>query len=226
MRNPRLGLLLFALGASLVAACEAVLDPIDVAAGCPDKPLRAPEEWAPAPTGALIDDFEDGDLWLIESEGRTGNWYHYPVMSTMVAGDASTTCVAHGKRSGHFVATGAGDPGSNWNASMVDPFTDVIPYDASKWSGFSFWIAAGATSEGAEMTVGVNTPGVLASGDYHRTFITLTRTWTRVSIRFEDLKQMGVGTPPVLPVPKERIVNFIFWPANPFDFWIDDFRFE
>ena len=32
---------------------------------------------------------------------------------------------------------------------MVDPFTDVIPYDASAWSGFSFWIAAGElTSDG------------------------------------------------------------------------------
>ena len=26
---------------------------------------------------------------------------------------------------------------------MIDPFTAVIPYDASAWGGFSFWIATG-----------------------------------------------------------------------------------
>ena len=32
--------------------------------------------------------------------------------------------------------------------------------------------------------------------------------------------------PPVPLLPRDRLVNFIFWPKNPFDFWIDDFRFE
>ena len=77
-----------------------------------------------------------------------------------------------------------------------------------------------------EMTVGINTPGVLASGDYHLIAIKLTPTWTRWSIRFDDLKQKGFGDPPIPLLPRDRLVNFIFWPTNPFDIWIDDFRFE
>ena len=233
MKSSPLALLLGAI-APWLPACGATVEPIQVAAGCPDMPLRGPGEWADAPLEAVIDDFEDGDLSLIKVADRTGNWYPFPVTSTTVAGEASTNCVARGLRSGHFVATGNGDPGSNWNASMVDPFTAVIPYNASAWSGFSFWIAAGDTvGEATEMTVGINTPGVLASegycttcGDYHLISISLTRTWTRWSIRFDDLKQKGFGEPPVPVLPRDRLVNFIFWPKNPFDIWIDDFRFE
>ena len=233
MRNPHLGLLLFAFGSSL-AACDAAVDPIDVDVGCPDMPLRGPGQWAAASPEAVIDDFEDGDLSLIKVAGRTGSWYPYPVSSPVAAGEASTKCAARGARAGHFVATGDADLGANWNASMIDPFTSVIPYDASAWSGFSFWIAAGDTTGGAtEMTVGINTPGVVASegfcttcGDYHLTSVTLTRSWTRWSIRFDDLKQKGFGVPPVPLLPRDRLVNFIFWPKSPFDIWIDDFRFE
>jgi hypothetical protein len=234
MRNPCLGLLLFAFAASL-AACNAAVDPIGVDVVCPDKPLRGPQEWANAQPEAVLDDFEDGDLSLIKVAARTGNWYPFPVSSATAAGEASTKCVARGLRSGHFVATGDGNPGPNWNASMVDPFTAVIPYDASAWSGFSFWIAmgGGTAAEVADMTVGINTPGVLASegfcttcGDYHLTTIKLTRSWTRWSIRFDDLKQRGFGDPPIPLLPRDRLVNFIFWPSNPFDIWIDDFRFE
>ena len=63
-------------------------------------------------------------------------------------------------------------------------------------------------------------------GDYHSTSVTLTRHWTRWSIRFDDLKQDGFGVPAVPELPRDRLVNFIFWPMNPFDLWIDDFRFE
>ncbi len=70
MRNPRLGLLLFAFASSL-AACNAAVDPIDVDVGCPDKPLRGPQEWAAAKPEAVLDDFEDGDLSLFEVAGRT-----------------------------------------------------------------------------------------------------------------------------------------------------------
>jgi len=45
-------------------------------------------------------------------------------------------------------------------------------------------------------------------------------------VRFDDLKQRGFGMPPVERVSSDQLVNFIFWPANPFDIWIDDFRFE
>ena len=231
MRNPRLGLLLFAFCWSL-AACNAAVDPIDVTAGCPDMPLRGPEEFAAASPESVIDDFEDGDLLLTRVADRSGSWYPFPVSSPTTTGGASTKCAARGLQSGHFLAVGAADGAVNWNATMVDPFTAVIPYDASPWGGFSFWIAAGETvTLPFDTTVGINTTDVIDAGgvcmtcgDYHLVRIPLTRSWTRWSIRFEDLKQKGFGVPQVA-LRKDRVVNFIFWPKQ-IDLWIDDFRFE
>ena len=183
--------------------------PIDVKAGCPDKPLRGPDEFPAASPESVIDDFEDGDLSVTKSDNRTGSWYSFPVVSPGTTGLASSKCAARGKLSGHFIATaGDGGTGANWNASNVDPFTDVRP-SASAWGGFSFWIAAGDADSVGDMTVGINTPGVVAGGmcmpcgDYHRTVIQLTRSWTRVSLRFEDLMQMGFGEPKFPLLPKE-----------------------
>jgi hypothetical protein len=231
MRRSPIPLLLTAMG-SLLPACQPSVEPIKVAAGCPDMPIRGPEQYADTVPEAVIDDFEDGDLKVVAIAGRSGSWYSFPVASATAAGEASTRCVARGTRSGHFVVT-SGDNPTNWNASMVDPFTAVIPYDASAWGGFSFWIGTGdPAAVGTAMTVGLNTPGVVAGGgctmcgDYHSTSVTLTRSWTRWSIRFDDLKQRGFGVPQIPQVPSDQLVNFIFWPPNPFDFWIDDFRFE
>jgi hypothetical protein len=224
--------LLLAATGSWLLACNPALTPIEVGADCPDMPIRGPEQWADATPEAVIDDFEDGDEWVNAVAGRTGNWYSFPAGSTTAAGGAGTKCAARGERSGHFVVTSSNNP-TNWNVSMYFPFTAVIPYDASAWGGFSFWIATGnPADDGTTMTVGINTPGVvlggacMTCGDYHNTAVTLTRNWTRWSIRFADLKQEGWGVPQIPQLPKDQIVNFIFWPANPFDFWIDDFRFE
>jgi hypothetical protein len=231
MKPPRLGALVFAFG-SWLAACSAAVDPIAVKAGCPEMPLRGPAEFDAVLPESVIDDFEDGDLLVTRIAHRTGSWYPFPVSSPATTGVASTRCAASGLRSGHFTAVGD-DAAVNWNVTMVDPFTAVIPYDASAWSGFSFWIAAGETLElPVDISVGINTTDVVdpggvctTCGDYPLVQgIPLTRNWTRWSFRFEDLKQKGFGVPPTA-LRTDRIVNFIFWPKQ-IDFWIDDFRFE
>ena len=236
MRCFPLRVLLVAMGSSL-AACNAAVDPIFPGDGCPEMPIRGPEKFANVQPEAVIDDFEDGNLKVVEVAGRTGAWYSFPGGTQAAAGQATTRCVARGLRSGHFIVTSsAADVGTgmNWNVSFDGMFPNVLSYDASPWSGFSFWIASGDIADAAtEMVVGVNTPEVLAGnaictvcGDYHRVTIPLTRNWTRWSIRFDQLKQDGTGQPPVPLLPKEHLMNFIFWPKNPFDIWIDDLRFE
>ena len=78
MSNPRLGLLLFAFGSSL-AACNAAVDPIDVTVRVPGQTATRPRGIASRlPNEAVIDDFEDGDLWLLKSADAHGELVSLP----------------------------------------------------------------------------------------------------------------------------------------------------
>ena len=236
--------LLFLLASGVVAlgACApSVLEPIEVMSGCPDMPLRGPEEHAFAPPETVIDDFEDGDLKLTAIAGRTGSWVGFGTLGATVFGESSSKCAARGRRSGHLTSTpGTTTYAANWNAVMVDPFSEAHAWDASAYSGFSFWMATG-TSTPFQTPIGVSTVDTLPAGgvcnnaaggcnDYYairkpeRT-ITLTNTWTRYVFNFADLKQFGFGIPAV-PLNKSKLVSLLIWPENPFDIWIDDVRFE
>ena len=97
MKSYPFGLLLGAIG-SWLPACGATVEPIVVADGCPDMPLRGPGEWANVALEAVIDDFEDGDLKVMDIAGRSGSWYSFPVASPTAVGEASTRCAARGTR--------------------------------------------------------------------------------------------------------------------------------
>ena len=48
----------FPVGLPLFMGCAGSVQPIDVMDGCPEMPLRGPEEFASAPSDDMIDDFE------------------------------------------------------------------------------------------------------------------------------------------------------------------------
>jgi hypothetical protein len=241
---PRLRLLL-ACGVVALGGCgPSSVQPIDVMVGCPQMPVRGPEEFAFAPPETVIDDFEDGDLKLTPVAGRTGSWVGFGTSGATIFGESSNRCAARGMRAGHL--TSAAPPGStyvaysaNWNAVMIDPFSEAHPWDASAYSGFSFWMATG-TSSPFQTPMGVSTVDTLPAGgvcsnpngcnDYYairmpsRT-ITLTNTWTRYVFKFADLKQFGFGIP-LVPLNKSKLVSLLIWPEDEFDIWIDDVRFE
>src|SRR3954462_13334591 len=122
MKNVAVRLLaLSAVALPASTGCDPSLTLIEVASGCPDMPLRGPAEIAPASADAVIDDFEDGDLWLKRVGNRTGSWVGFgtPTMAT-VFGEASSRCVAHGKYSGHLTGTDLVAYGGNWNGVLID----------------------------------------------------------------------------------------------------------
>lgn len=234
-------LLLLASGVVAPGACAPLVQPIDVMSGCPEMPVRGPEEYAFAPPETVIDDFEDGDLKLMAVAGRMGSWVGFATLGASVFGESSSRCAARGLRAGHLtsMAPVGVTYAANWNAVMIDPFSEAQAWDASAYSGFSFWIATG-TSSPFETPIGVSTVDTLPAGgvcsnpagcnDYYairkpdRTF-TLTSTWTRHVFKFADLKQFGFGVP-LVPLNKSKLVSLLIWPEKPFDIWIDDVRFE
>ena len=227
-----------------VAGCAPSVAPIDVMEGCPEMPLRGPEEFASAPQEAMIDDFETGDLKLNPIAGRMGSWVG--VSSTPAAtwsAEASTKCVARGLHSGHLTSTTPmPNYPVNFNAVLIEPFMEANGWDASAYRGFSFWIAAGPTAlPPIETPIGVTTVDTVAGGgicsapggvcgDYYaipqKDRIQLTRNWTRHVIMFDDLVQYGFGIPQVPVLNRSKLVSIMIWPQAQFDIWIDDVRFE
>jgi hypothetical protein len=208
--------------------------------------LRGPAQFAPASPEAVIDDFEDGDvngdMQLDMNLTRTvrpmaGSWVGFatPGYGT-TDGAASAECVANGRHSGHVTGSQLMTYGGNWNAVLLGTFAQAIPFDASAYSGFSFWVAAGKNAvPPIELPIGVMTRDTSAGagicmpcGDYYRvrTPIPLTRSWTRWVVKFSELKQSGQGLPQVVPLKKSELVSLMIWPENTYDIWIDDVRFE
>jgi hypothetical protein len=218
------------------AACNASVDPIEVAASCPDTPLRGPDQWASEPGDRLIDDFEDGDGRIAKVGNRNGAWTLGTDKSPgNVVAETSSHCSARGTHAGHFSGAGFTDWGANWTAVFVDPTgSTALPYDGRAYSGISFWAAMGSEAmEPFEAPLGLTTmdnawnSDVCGSKcmDFYGVKVPLTRSWQRVVIRFADLAQAGWGTPQT-PMKHDQMVGFIIWPNHQFDIWIDDIRFE
>ena len=239
MKNVALRVLLFVVALPALASCESSLDLIQVQPGCPDEPLRGPNEFAGAPADAMIDDFEDGDMLLPRLGNRDGTWVGslgpVPAPGAATDSEASSRCVARGTGSGHLFSTATSVYAASWTAVLRDQISMPRAFDAKDYSGFSFWIARG---DGAlppyETPIGVTTadtaPAFLicdTCNDYYaiRKRIPLTKTWTRWVVKFDDLAQYGFGKP-LAALDKTRLVAIIIWPESQFDIWIDDLRFE
>jgi hypothetical protein len=254
--SPRRGIPVFLAAAASAAAlagngCSRSIAPIEVAAGCPDQPVRGPDEWASEPADRLIDDFEGTDDTIARVAGRTGNWALGTdgTASGVATAAASSQCAARGGKAGHFTGEGFTNWGANWTAVFLDQGTSstptALPYNGTAYSGISFWAAAGVnTGAPTEVPIGLTTMDVAWNGgvctnkcqDFYRAIVPLTRTWQRVTINFDDLAQAGWGDPQT-PMKHDQLVGFIIWPnegpdggidaySHPFDVWIDDVRFE
>jgi hypothetical protein len=217
----------------VAAGCTATLDPIDVDRGCPREPLRGPEAFAGVSTELMIDDFEDGELPMLPRiAGRNGYWFHNSDTSSLEWGSVPTDrCFARGTSAAHFWGAGFTGWGAHHVAYFLGPTGAAAPYDATAFSGISFWAAVGFDLPSpVEIPVGVLTMDTAVNAgrctvcDYHRTKVVLTDSWRRHVIRFADLAQSGIGAP--VPFRPEEAVALMIWPEGEYDIFIDDIRFE
>jgi hypothetical protein len=220
-----------------LGGCESTLSPIAVAPGCPDRPIRGPEQWASTPRTRLIDDFESGNDRLAVEEGRNGEW----VLSTDPTAGASSAgasgrCAALGLFAGHFVAVSSADWGAMWVANFRAPVAGggAQPYDASQYGGLSFWAGFDAAN-GAPFAVRVGlvtldtawNGGICGSYcmDFHGVDVVPGVAWQRSEIRFDALRQQGWGDVQT-PLRRDQLVGFVVWPNRAANLWLDDLRFE
>jgi len=211
-----------------------------------------------SPPGALdyLDDMEDGDARILGRDGRVGQWYTYhdategtlnpdqgttPVMESIPGLRCGTSAKAMRVTGSGFSDFGAGF-GFALRYGTGDAGTAMeLPYDASRFRGFTFWGRVGDTSIGTvRVAVGdkwsrpdggvcTTSPssGPNACYDTFGASFTLTTTWQRFSIDFGQLQQQAFGLPrPGLDSSNVMTFEITIPPAAPvFDIWIDDVAF-
>jgi basic endochitinase B len=191
----------------------------------------------------VIDDFENNTLLIPEIDSRAGQWF----------GVGAATASKFGVE-----ATSGGAPESTKALHMTGPAslptwaTYGVPlglcYDASAFSGISFWMKGDPTAGNKSVKFSIATPPTteksaggtcpnLDAGCYNsfadQDYITLTPTWTQYSFTWAQLKQADWGPTgknglaPTGYMPQKQILNVDFAPIDNtkgYDFWVDDVR--
>lgn len=201
-------------------------------------------------TVEMIDDMEDNDNAILAAGGRVGYWYTFndgsegatqtpppdpegtgetPFTMTELAparGQSTTAARSWGKG---FETWGAG-----FGFDLSSPEGAKAAYDASAFTGITFWAKIGAGSV-KSATVMISDPGTDPDGgvctdecDKWQKTLALTEEWQQFTIPFADLKQGGWGTP----AGSEQIdatqlysIQFQVGVAPEFDVYIDDLGF-
>ena len=209
-------------------------------AGPPPGPASVPDKACPA-SDFTIDSSEDNDNQVERQGGRNGYWYTYAdKQGTTISPPAHTKFLM--SPSGHdskYAAHILGKVSVNGDplfAGMGFSFTDPKgPYDATKYTGVSFWAKVGAAST---KTVRLKVPDVNTDPDGRvckecfndfGADLTLTDQWKKYTIPFAAMKQMkDWGDPNPAAINKAKLYGVQFQVNDSgatYDLWIDDLQF-
>jgi len=192
----------------------------------------------------LIDDGEDGNNLVSDVGGRGGYWYTFLdkvgssispkteaqggkfAMAQGGANKSQSAVNVKGKvAAGEIVYAGVG-------VNFLDP---KAPYNASKYEGISFWAKRGPSSTGkVRLKVpdsNTDPDGKVCSAcfnDFGKD-LSLTEEWTKYTIAFADMRQLGGwGAPRPSRIEPQKLYGAqwqVNQPGATYDIWIDDVEF-
>jgi hypothetical protein len=198
---------------------------------------------------ALIDDMEDDNAQITQSDGRDGYWYvgndgtvggtQEPVATAFAMSDLSSGERAGSGFAARMKVSGYSGWGSVIGFNLIEILGAVKPYDASSYCGVRFWAKAAATTalrvrfpDGDTHPAGnVCVDGGATNGcyDHFGKNATFTTTWTKFDVLFSELDQAGTGYHPADKKLKPSQLFAIEWAlpgANKaYEIWVDDVSF-
>lgn len=216
-----------------VAPGTRALPPTDPSVAQPPKPApRNPCIQARVAEGSspLIDDFEDGDDAVPNTEGRSGLWRW--VRDTDAPGTAPALLpVPRVPETGtsKLAVHVKGERLREWGATVEFVFGQHC-YDASAYAGIAFE-AKGSTRlyvAPREVSVMPVAAGGLCEEDCHNNHVAqiqLEEEWTTHEVRFDEVEQRGYDRPALDPKRIHSLAFLIRPEDTPYDVWLDNVRF-
>lgn len=188
----------------------------------------------------VIDDFEDGDLTSLPPlGGRVGNWYAYGDGSSVASEDVATVNRGASKQSLRTKGKDFTSWGSGVGVDLNHGSGDKLSWDASAYSGVTFWARAVVPADQTTVAMTVVFPDIdtdlLVKGhtcttcDHHYLKgVQVTAGWQRFVVSFSDLMLEPGGAPTPVPAFNKAAltsVQFRFASGQTYDVYIDDVAF-
>ncbi len=193
----------------------------------------------------LIDDFEDGDGFIILTKKRNGPWYAFDdgtggaAAVFKVAAETGGDALSGSTIGGHMTGSGFTGFGAGFGFDFVNQQTKKMPYDVTAYKGVRFYAKV---ESGSQASIKVLLPTTYSDpmggkcddsvatkkcNDHLFVQKTLTTAWAQYQFEFTDLLQQGFGLPqPTLDPLSVYSLQFtaptVVLPAN---IWIDNVSF-
>ena len=183
-------------------------------------------------TGNLpsIDDFEDGDDAITSLDGRAGFWRWAREIDAPGTAPALIPLPRPDATRGNRLALHVkGGQLEDWGATVEFNFRPGC-YDASKYAGISFQARGPGRIYVAPREVNVIpiAEGGTCDHDCHNPHVAkidLDAAWHVYQVRWADVRQRGMGMPPLDPQRLNSIAFLIRPEDTPYDVWLDEVRF-
>ena len=198
----------------------------------------------------MIDDMEDNDNAILADGGRVGYWYTFndgtttgtqtppPDLEGTGEEPFTMTALEPARAQSTYAARSWGAGFETWGAGfgfdLNSPDGAKAAYDASAYTGITFWAKLGAGS-GTAASVMISDPGTDPTGgacsdkcDKWKMDLAVTEEWQQFTIPFAALKQGGWGDPAgtdEIDASKLYSIQFQVAQAPKFDLYIDDLGF-
>jgi endoglucanase len=178
-----------------------------------------------------IDDFEDGDLQISASDGRRGGWAAYDDESGGTRSDLLITSGgANGSKSSLCIT---GSSFATWGGGISMDFLNAGSarelYDASSYTGVSFWARGKGAQFRAMVADKYSDPGpMLCTGcyDHFSAAFTPGEEWREFEFSWNELKQQGFGDEQPSLCAAEVFSLLFQWPQNAeFELCLDEIAF-
>jgi hypothetical protein len=202
----------------------------------------------PVGDGNLLDDFEDENLTIEQTDTRGGVWYTFTDGTTGTIAPSPLVVTANsgapadlGGFAMHITATGFTSTGTVGSGLGVDFRNLKKVYDASKFTGIRFWAKVGAGKNtkhrvqiadattdkaGGKCNPAADAVNGEKCDDHFGIGLTFTATWAQYTVRFDKLTQIGWGNPAdALDTAAVYGLQITAAPKAAVDLWLDQIEF-